>query len=104
MMDSHKVYYGIFISIMISIAYIKIVVNHMSGARDDYSGRASVDRSRSGPGKRDQTGVPPIEALDVAVVHRHCNKPRREMADDPAASGPYRIASRKNKNPRERTR
>src|SRR3981081_225633 len=30
---------------------------------------------------------------DIAAAAGRCNKPCREMADDPAVSGPYRIAS-----------
>src|SRR5665647_683863 len=33
---------------------------------------------------------------DIAGATGHCNKPPREIADDPAAPGPYRIASHQN--------
>src|SRR5258708_32884879 len=40
---------------------------------------------------------------DIAAAARGCHKPLREMADDPAPSGPYRIATRKNNKSSGRT-
>jgi hypothetical protein len=97
-LDSHKVYYGIFISLIRSDVYLELLPTQI---------RIGRHPAQTEPGSNPAANRRGLVRLAVlaSILPRPADAAisrAREIADDRAASGPYRLASQEQEVSREK--